>query len=74
MSLGSPEQMPERSVSTLKEEWSAQPVLKPEQVRAGVNTIARSKCFAPASRKHYRIRGLRSFPNIDAQQLIRLSI
>lgn len=39
MSLGSPEQMPERSVSTLKEEWSAQPLLKPEQVRAGVNTM-----------------------------------
>jgi hypothetical protein len=39
MSLVSHEQMPERSVSTLKEEWSAQPVLKPEQVRAGVNTM-----------------------------------
>jgi hypothetical protein len=34
-------------------------------------TVARSKRFAPASPKDYRIRGLRSFPNLDAQQLIR---
>jgi hypothetical protein len=32
-------------------------------------TVARSKRFA--SPKDYRIRGLRSFPNLDAQQLMK---